>query len=419
MTMPSSPPEPLRFLLVTSTFPPRGGSSVQRAAKFSKYAARFGGEPVVLTTSYEGRFADPSLVAELPDALEVHRVCEEDRPSLLGRLFPAKTIFRFPDEYRLFRREAVRQGLKLAGERKLDAIFVSYGAISALVAGDILSRRTGFPLMIDIRDFKRKRELSGQDILRPRPVWSHFVGRLERRAFQRASRFTVVSEHYRDMLAQHYGVPRGKIDVIYNGYDPEDFPAGGDADTPTPDAVLRYFGFVNNRGSFENLMRALAVCNAARTARGEPPVRIEVVGGNDVADLAAVSAQAGVGEACVFRPYTPHGEVVSMMTRSAGLLLLPHGEPGVVPGKFCEYVGAGRPIVLLDSGNPELRGLVERLSLGAAAPSEDIAAVADILDRAADLVIGREGREAFRRDLQARAFMAALRRVVDSQGAID
>jgi len=64
-----------RALLISYTFPPTGGSGVQRPAKLVKYLPRFGWNVEVLTAAHE-RFPwkDESLLADIPPECRVHRV---------------------------------------------------------------------------------------------------------------------------------------------------------------------------------------------------------------------------------------------------------------------------------------------------------------------------------------------------------
>ena len=64
-----------RALLISYTFPPTGGSGVQRAAKLVKYLPAVGWQVEVLAAGHQ-RFpwSDPSLMADLPTDTRVHRV---------------------------------------------------------------------------------------------------------------------------------------------------------------------------------------------------------------------------------------------------------------------------------------------------------------------------------------------------------
>src|SRR5690606_15475655 len=71
----------MRVLLVTYYFPPSGGPGVQRSLKFSRYLPDFDCEPVVLTVRPEDAAwpaVDSSLVAEIPEGVDVHRTAAWD-----------------------------------------------------------------------------------------------------------------------------------------------------------------------------------------------------------------------------------------------------------------------------------------------------------------------------------------------------
>lgn len=73
-----------KILMITYSFPPAGGSGVQRSLKFAKYLKYFGWQPIILTVK-KGKtdFKDKSLLDECDKDLLIYRT-----PSIVIRNLP-------------------------------------------------------------------------------------------------------------------------------------------------------------------------------------------------------------------------------------------------------------------------------------------------------------------------------------------
>lgn len=411
---------PLRFFVITATFPPRGGSSVQRVAKFCKYAKRLGAEPVVITARFDRGLLDDTLLQDLPKDLEVHRTA----PSMLGsnslisrvkRRFARKFL---PDEHGAWGRAAYRKARRLAETGPFDAVFISYGSPSALRAGIAIGEALDVPIVTDIRDFKQKDAINGKKIQGFSMVRRFLINRLERSLFPNVSVFSVVSKSYAQSLSSFYGVRSDRIEVIYNGYDADDFNSHDGRQEVDPGALLlRYVGFVTHMPSFRNLIAALSMLNETRLANQRPPVRLEIYGENNASDLQEIIGAYPNAEYCAIYGYVPHSEAVGKMSSATALILLQHGEAGVLTGKLFEYIGAARPILLLHNNNHELRGLIDEHELGPIAehdrPEEIKLGIDNIL--AGKYTSDISDNVHFRRDFQAKQFLQLLNTAVTSK----
>ncbi|MFZ5965235.1 glycosyltransferase, partial [Thalassococcus sp. BH17M4-6] len=413
-----------RFLVITATFPPRGGSSVQRVAKFCKYAKRLGAEPVVITARFDGGLLDETLMRDLPRDLEVHHVTHSmlGSTSLLSRVKRRFARRFLPDEHGAWGRAAYRKARHLAQTGHFDAVFVSYGSPSALRAGIAIGKMLDIPVVTDIRDFKQKDAINRKKIQGFSMVRRLLIGRLERSLFPDVSKFSVVSKSYAQSLSSFYDVRSDRIEVIYNGYDADDFRHHDAPHEINPGApVLRYVGFVTHIPSFRNLVAALSKLNDARLVDRQPPVRLEIYGENRASNLQEVINAYPNAEFCAVYGYVPHDEAVRKMLSATALILLQHGEAGVLTGKLFEYIGAARPILLLHNDNYELKALVEEHELGPVAehdrPGEIKSAIENIL--AGKYVSEISDNVNFQRAFQAEQFLKILNAAVTSkQGKI-
>ena len=63
-----------RVLMICFYFPPVGGAGLQRSSKFVKYLPQNGWMPTVTSAVYPGEHQDRTLLADIPDGVEVHRL---------------------------------------------------------------------------------------------------------------------------------------------------------------------------------------------------------------------------------------------------------------------------------------------------------------------------------------------------------
>ncbi len=407
----------MTFFVVTTTFPPRGGSSVQRVAKFCKYAKRMGAEPVVITAHFNGSLRDETLLEDLPEDLEVHRVPNSilGSSSLISRLQRRLARAFLPDEHSAWGRSACRAARSLAANRQFDAVFVSYGAPSALKAGVAIGRMLKIPIVTDIRDFNQKNIMNKKKIQSYGLIRQFLINRLEASLFLEISRFSVVSRTYASALSSHYSVEKNMIHTIYNGYDPDDFrDRVVKSESGIEKPILRYVGFITHLPSFQNLVAAISKINKARINEQKPLVRLEVFGENNLALLQDIIRSYSAAEFCSVKGYVPHNEAIEKMTSASALVLLQHGESGVLTGKLFEYIGAVRPILLINNGNHELKALISEHSLGYVAeynrPDEIKVAIENILSR--KLATEAHNNPSFRRDFQAVQFLRTIKSAV-------
>jgi glycosyltransferase involved in cell wall biosynthesis len=367
-------------LIVANDFPPVGGSSVQRAVYFSKYLPRFGWRPTVLTVK-EVAFPvkDPTLLDELPpevtvvrtESFELRRLLwlagrlrarlgREDRghtesaagvaalgarPRELGRTL-RRWLF-VPDDRMLWAPFAVLRGLRLARRGRLSSICATVPAYSSAVIGYWISRLTGLPLILDLRDPWTR------DPYLPAATRFHawVDARLEAKAVGHAARVVVISAAMRRGFVRAYPeIDPARFVVITNGFDAEVFE--GLAPVRRGEGfVLTYVGslYAHHRESLR------AVCSAwSELAESDPELtasaRLLLIGRCDPEIQEELAAWPAVRSEVI--GYLPHLEGLRHLRGASALLLLikdldPESQIITIPGKLFEYVAAGRPILMI------------------------------------------------------------------------
>lgn len=392
--------KPLRRVLIFAYFfPPLGGAGVQRIAKFAKYLPEQGWLPTVVTVRARDYWmSDPSLEGELGSRVAVVRTRSLTGLALMRRLAPAQAgrkggvrssaggIRRLrglaswvliPDSYVGWVPYAVRAGDRLLREQRYDCILTTSSPDSVHLIGRALARRHRVPWIADFRD-PWTRRLS----FRPPTPW-HLRRQLalEAGVLRSADLITVTADETRsDYLDRNPWLGEGKIRVVTNGYDEEDFAPFADERPPRDGFRVLHAGQLNPERPVLPFLEGLAAF-LRRRPEARNRLKVRFIGPFYAGDLEA-TRRLGLGEIVSFEPGRPHREVVRELLRSHLLLLLEQGsERGglILPGKVFEYLRSHRPILGLLPHGAAWR-LVSSLQAGRCCPIDDTGACADALE---------------------------------------
>ena len=387
----------MKLLLVTWFFPPANTMGALRLAKFAKYLVGQGHEvrvicardlPFPQTLPVE---VAPELITWtrwrdinwLPRAVQglrrragggaVNPSRAPESPATdsggggvlrkLSRLYTH--ALNVPDRQVGWLPYAVAGGRRVLRGFKPDLVFASAPPFTGLVAGAWLARAHGVPWVAEYRD------RWSEDPYDELPPWRRRLDRwCEERLLRDARAVVTVSEPWAADYRARWGKPTA---VIYNGFDPDDFPADYPRGAARPDTLeIVYTGVLYpDRRDPTPLFRALASMGAEAdgiTAR---------FFGSDPKTLTRMAAAAGAERFVEINGSVPYAEAVRLQMQADILLLLQWNDPreaGNVPGKLFEYLGARRPVLAIgfEGGVPAML-LQER---GAGVLLNDPAAIA-------------------------------------------
>ncbi len=374
-----------RVLIITYYWVPAGGVAVQRFLKFAKYLRGYGWEPVILTVengSYP--YTDESLQAQVPDGIEVYRtktfepfeiynllrgqkgktvplaVATASNPSLFQRISAyIRANFFLPDARRGWKPYAVKQAAGLIASGKIDAMITTGPPHSTHLIGQELKRRYGLPWLADFRD--PWTEIFNNQYL---PFTKASIAKdkaYEASVLRDCDVATVIGEGMKTVFPAAY---TGKMQVITNGYDEEDYTTGL---LPERDKFrLRYVGNLFSNQNIPALWAAIAELRA-EDAEFRSDFELEVTGKADAAVSEGI-AMAGITDCTVFKSFVPHSEAIRrMQTASLLLSVIPQVENNklIITGKIFEYIGAGRPVLLVGPADCDAALIVSAAQAGA------------------------------------------------------
>ena len=344
-----------RLLLVACYFPPVGGGGVQRPLKFSKYLPQFGWQPVVLS-AHPGDIVfprDSSLLADIPPQA---RICRTRLVGLNGwyaRFQKCRLSTRplglferlclLPDKYVGWLPFALPRADKIARKLKPDAVLTTGPPHSAHLIGLFLKRRYGINWITDFRD-----PWTQNTRFRPAsPLHRRMLEALEKHTLNACDAVIANTDRNRKNLVQKFGIDPGRVAVITNGFDPDDFAALQPSQNGRKVFTVRFLGTLYDSYNLHPLFQAVkSLHNQGK------PVRIECYGSVPApkkrvleAEVSALKLQGHIR----FYGYVPHDRSLNLLW-NADLLLLMLPERNSrhwIPGKLFEYLAAPAPVLAI------------------------------------------------------------------------
>jgi glycosyltransferase involved in cell wall biosynthesis len=373
---------------------------VQRTLKFAKYLARDGWRPIVWSADYVPQLpVDTTLLDDLPAEVEHHHTPTWDptrrierimaplkkrmrhRPVLLSKIDGIEwRLGRFarwimarsvPDDQVIWAMRSYPHLRRIVRRERVQAIYSTFSPASNHLLAWKLKRATGLPWVADFRDL-----WTDDCRYAGRWWWRRLLDRrLETRFLRNADIVLATSDEQRDILSARVPAGRAKFHTITNGVDFEDFARlraegkAGEDKTNRDKFNLTYVGQLRESQAiedcFEGILRFLN-----RYPRHRKRFAFRVVG--------QISARlrkraADLGLPMTATGYLRHDQALREMLR-ADLLLLPSLVGGhaaaVIPGKVFEYLGSGRPILLIGEDDSTAARFVERLGGGICVPAD-------------------------------------------------
>jgi glycosyltransferase involved in cell wall biosynthesis len=233
---------------------------------------------------------------------------------------------------------AYRRLAQAAREFQPDVLYERYNLF--LLAGVLLRRRTGIPLLLEVNAplADERRQFGGLGL----PAMADWAERLAWRSADVVLPVTaVLADHVRDR-----GVPDSRIEVVPNGINLALFQAGQGANATrralgwhADDIVLGFTGFVRDWHGVDKVVRWMAGGTAPARARllmvGDGPAR---------AHLESLAGQLKLGDRVHFTGVVDRSAVPALVA-AFDIALQPAVVPYASPLKLFEYLALGKAIV--------------------------------------------------------------------------
>jgi glycosyltransferase involved in cell wall biosynthesis len=385
---------PRRLLILCYFFPPLAGGGVHRVLGFTRHLpARGWATTVVCAGEHDYWVTDPSLLGRVHPETEVVRVSGGSALSAwlsrrggpraaatgkrsgawFGGLRALSDWVLLPDSYAGWARRAARTGLRLARERRFDAVLSTSPPDSVHLAGRAIARGAALPWVADFRDPWISLHFRGA------PTAWHRArhAAMERSVIEGADIVLAASRSHADAMGEKSGARARRVVHLPNGWDapsgtgPEANDAAGAADRPFR---MVFTGTLSQMSDTEQFLDALHDMLAHRS-EARRRIRVQLCGPYDV-HYENRAVALGLSGIVSFTGPLGHGEA-RRLQRDADLLLLwkPRHGSTMVPGKTYEYLDSGRPVLALLASGDEAAALVRRAG-GTIVEPDDRAAIA-------------------------------------------
>ena len=398
-----------KVLIITYYWPPSGGSGVQRWLKFVKYLPDFGWEPIVFTPENPGFvIKDPSLNKDVSPSTSIIKFLMWEPYRLFQKLLhlfikssaPTYNLIDFnkkpllveklaiwiignvfvPDPKVCWVRSATQKALKIMRSQDIPIVITTGPPHSMHLIGLRLKRKLPIQWIADFRDpWSEWDKLSN---FRLTPMAYTWHQRLERKVLSAADKVITVSKSWQKALKKVAG---HKVEVLTNGFDEADF-ASYRASKPVDKFRISHVGLISSFRKVDMFWTALQELCQEHEAFAKA-LEVNLVGQVTPSLVQKLQSIDALKNKLVIQDYLPHEKVMSEYERSALLLLIQNKSntiQGHIPGKFFEYLGAGKPILLLGASASDLGFLVKELGRGAVCDAYDLAAIKLALKRLFD-----------------------------------
>jgi glycosyltransferase involved in cell wall biosynthesis len=377
-------PKSAGVILLTGSYPPRGGSGVQRIYYQSEHLASRGMTVHVVTEGVESLWVrDETMSPKVVDKNRIYRIFQYVLPtsgtSWKWRVF--RRVFRhllYPDDYLIWAVAAYKRAVEIINHGDIHCVMASFGRPSLLVTLLLLKRK--FPtlsIVVDVRDLWVGNEIRLAD--RTARWGLGWLNRsLERAVFRRAAAIVTVSKGLAEAIEERYrAVGVDHVYVVENGYVDHVFSAIVPTERNDGQIIFRHTGFLVKDQKVERFMQALSMVKMLDNQTLKDCV-IEFVGGNP--DLPReLAINYGVEDIVTCSGYVTHQKSVELMMTADVLLLFWAPGIGTVGGKLYEYIRANQFILAFDQGNRDGKEILDRTGRGRAVPIDDVEKQVEVL----------------------------------------
>ncbi|CAI09478.1 MULTISPECIES: glycosyltransferase family 4 protein [Aromatoleum] len=262
----------------------------------------------------------------------------------------------------------------LFGAKRPDVIYAYHPPLTVGIAAVLIRLFRRVPVVYDIQDM-------WPDTLRATGMFSNqralkAVSWVCDCVYRHVDRLVVLSPGFRRLLIER-GVPKDKIDVIYN-WCAEDAIGVPTGEVPPGFPGPQHFRvlFAGNMGKAQALDSVLEAAALVRDVA--PTLRFVFLGGGvEVAQLRQIASDRQLHNV-VFLPPVPMAEVGSYLAAADALMVHLKKDPLfkiTIPSKTQAYMAAGKPVLMAVEG--DAADLVRESGCGRVSDSEDPRAIAD------------------------------------------
>lgn len=368
-----------KILMISYVFPPIAYVGTYRSLRFCRYLPENGWLPEVLTIERgDDLHNDDRLLDLVPSQIKIHRTYTIDfwrmwqkylrrkkiestnketsiganpgrRDSSPGNSFVSEIkrwlseLVTIPDHMVFWVPFALRRGISIIRNSKIDLIYTSSPPHSEHLIGLILSKLFRIPWVADFRDPM----LDSSGYAPPTKIRCRIDQWLERMIVEHAQKVLIISDSYRELIETRYPLFEEKFVTMPNGYDPKDFD-NVQADSFDKFTIIYSGAFYANRSPrfFLEGFRQWYM-SKPRDVRNNVQV---IFYGAPSTELRRYVEGNGLQDIVISPGLIPKEQLIPKLKGADLLLLIIGFDPesrGTVTSKIFEYMSCHRPILAI------------------------------------------------------------------------
>ncbi len=375
-----------KVLIISYYWPPGTGAGVFRWLKFCKYLRSHGWEPAVYTPlNPEAQGRDTSLEKDIPKGMTVIKkpirepyalyklltgrsqkeriqsgfLNEQRNPGKADRIAAwIRGNYFIPDARKFWIRPSVRFLSKWLSHNKMDAMVSTGPPHSMHMIAMGLKEKLGLPWLADFRD--PWTGIDFYDKLMPGERADRKHRQMEQGVLSLADKVVAVSH---GMASELEGICHRKVEVVSNGFDPDDF-----RDLPEPDP---HEFCITHLGSMNADRNPLVVWETLSHLVSEDPffseyLQVRLIGKTDFSVQESIK-QNGIMHLVDFIPCMPHQKALQKAASSAILLLPVNNTPNarsITTGKLFDYLALQRPVLCIGPPTGDAASIIKETRSG-------------------------------------------------------
>lgn len=350
------------ILIIATYFPPMGGVGTVRVAKYVKYLRNFNWNPTIITidqahiTNY-----DETLLKDIDEDIEIIQLKLNKKNKKIEIMFYEKL------------KEEIDSILK---QKKYDAVFITGGPFEPMKIAPYIYKKYKIPYIIDLRDPWKLQKLITTTKLKTlkSKIKRFIVGISEKKVFKDAFAICTVNDTMTNQYQNEYPKMKYKFVTIPNGYDPEDY------EEIQPKKLQGYniiyagkFGVSAGFRNPENIFKAIKIVNDKGVS-----VRFVHVGQKEE-KVIEIAEKEDVIQYCTFVGRKSYKESLEYCKGANILLVIGSNEKSEQTGKIFDYIGCGRPIMVLANSDSEIVNVCKNIENAYCIGKNDIEKMVDTI----------------------------------------
>ncbi|MBU2586274.1 MAG: glycosyltransferase family 4 protein [Bacteroidetes bacterium] len=377
-----------KVLIIAYHFPPAAGAATQRILKFLKYLPKFGWEGSVLTVeNVDYPDLDHSLIDKIPEGTKVYRTkfwtpfgiyrrltgrkpkekipvafIKDDHKSLAERIsvFLRLNLF-LPDAKVGWIPYAVKKGVRLIRDEKIDAIISSGPPHTCHLIARNIKRKTKVKWIADFRD--PWTDIDYYSGMKRTKLAEWCDSRMEKSVLKEADCVVSASGGYLKILKSK-GI-KNSFEVITNGFDPDDF-----LNIPKIETNKFVITYTGNMPITRNPEMLWQVFDELVTENSDFKQKFEFW----FAGVMDEEIRSNISDRPFYQNfkdfgYVSHSKAIEIVFNSHLLIMIVNKvktSNEILPGKIFEYIATGNQIMVIGPEEGEAGELIRQVEQGEA-----------------------------------------------------